>query len=185
MAYHGVCVPRKIVAEDVKAYNRSAVSGESTQVDLDNGNVVVLSALSTTAGEKEVWKAMLPSTSAGLTGLWMVWSPEMVDTGSLARNIDQNPRNFFNAAGKVLDVFKPKVGDIISLSPEALTGTKSTNTFVNATDTTGGYKLVWGSTQTSSVLSLKLLSDTDYVPLPDGTIGTGRLTVYKFVVVGE
>ena len=79
--------------------------------------------------------------------------------------------------------FKPQLGDIVTMTADGLAGTKSTNTFVNATDSTGGLKPVWGASQTSSVFSMELI-ETTYIPLADGSIGNQRVTAYKFVVVG-
>jgi len=156
MAYHGVLIPEAIAAMNIDALNRSAVLSSGT---LDNGQIVALLTKSATAGESEVWTATVPATGS-LTSLWMVYSgDEIVD--------------------------KPQVGDIILMNAECLAGTKSSNTFVNATNSTGGLNLYWGATQTSSVLSYKLLDDTKYFNIPSGTIGdTQRVAAYEFQCVG-
>lgn len=179
---HAVMIPSALAASNVDSYNRNAVTASD---DIDNGWLVKLTTVSATAGEGEVFTAVVPSTSAGLTDLWMAYSgDEVVTTASKYKGLDPDPRNFFNVGGKTFSVFKPQVGDIYVVTADAVAGTIGSNTFVNATDTTGGYKPVWGSTQTSSVFSAKLLATT-YVSIPDGTIsGTGRVTAYKFQVVG-
>lgn len=174
-----VLIPNAIAAQNVDAWNRSAVA--STNVD--NGNIVILSALSTTAGEGEVWTALTPSTSNGLTGVWMVYQPELVETGEKYRGLDPDPRNFYVKDGDVFSVFKPQLGDIVTMTADGLAGTKSTNTFVNATDSTGGLKPVWGATQTSSVFSMKLI-ETTYISIGTGAIDSQRVTAYRFQVVG-
>lgn len=176
---HVVMIPNAVQAMNVDALNRSAKSAS----DVDNGNLVVLSAVGT-GNETEVWTALVPSTANGLTGVWMAGEPEVVLTASKYKGIDPDPRNYYNEIGKVFSVFKPKVGDIITLTADGVAGTKSTNTFVNATDTTGGLKPVWGATQTSSVFSMQLL-ETTYISIADGSIGSQRVTAYRFVVVGE
>lgn len=179
---HNVLIQNQVMAMNVDSLNRSAVSAS----DVDNGNLVVLSALSATAGEGEVWTAIVPSTSDGLTGLWMAGQPEVVLTvsgSSEYKGLNPDPRNFYNIAGEVFSVFKPQLGDIITMTADGLAGTKSTNTFVNATDTTGGLKPVWGATQTSSVFSMKLL-ETTYISIADGGINSQRVTAYRFAVVG-
>lgn len=182
MAYHGVLIPEAIAAKDIDALNRSAVLPGGT---LDNGQVVALLTKSTTAGESEVWTATVPATGS-LTFLWMVYSgDELVVTNSQYKGLDPDPRNFFTPATKVVSVYKPQVGDIVLMTAECLAGTKSSNTFINATNSTGGLNLYWGATQTSSVLSYKLLDDTKYINIPSGSIGdTQRVTAYEFQCVG-
>ena len=176
---HNVMIPNAIAAMNIDAYNRSGVHASA----VDNGNIVKLTGLSTTAGESEAWTAVTPSTANGLTDVWMVYEPEVVVTNAQYKGLDPDPRNFFVAATKVFSCFKPQLGDIVTMTADGLAGTKSTNTFVNATDTTGGLKPVWGATQTSSVFSMKLI-ETTYISIADGSIGNQRVTAYKFEVVG-
>ena len=65
---HNVMIPNAIAAMNVDAWNRSGVHASA----VDNGNIVKLTGLSATAGESEVWTAVTPSTSNGLTDVWMV-----------------------------------------------------------------------------------------------------------------
>lgn len=177
---HAVMIPRKVAAEDVKAWVRSA---KSASADLDNGNVVVLASQSTTAGEGELWLATQPATATLASGLWMVGEPESVITESGTyqfKGLDPDPRNFVNSQGLPLTCFKLQVGDIVTLTADALAGTQSTNIFVVATD--ASYKLTWSATAISG-LSLKLINDSDYISIPDGSIGTQRVSADKFVVV--
>jgi hypothetical protein len=178
---HGVLIQNKVAAMNVDSYNRSAVCAS----DVDNGNVVVLSAKSATAGQSEVWTALVPTTSNGLTGLWMAYSPEVVVTDSKYKGLDVDPRNFTNTATYVFDVFKPQLGDVVTMSTDCLAGTylTGTTTHVNATDSTGALKLLWGNSQTGSVLSLKFLAVT-YISVGTGTISNQRLAAYQFEVVG-
>jgi hypothetical protein len=178
-----VIVLSKVQAQDIGAFNRSAVCA----ADVANGSIVVLTGKSATAGQSEVFTAVVPSTSDGLTGVWMAYSPEDVVTVSGSnkfKGLDPDPRNFTNLATYVFDVFKPKVGDLILMSEDCFTGARSTNTYANATDTTGGLKLVWGSTATSSVFSMHYLA-TSYISIPDGGISLGRLNAYLMEVVQE
>lgn len=179
---NSVIIPLKIQATDIGAFNRSAVCA----ADTEQGALVVLTGKSATAGESEVWTAVHASTSDGLTGTWMAYSPESVITVSGTHNykgIDPDPRNFINKATKVMDVFKPKVGDLVLMSEDAFTGAKSTNTYANCTNGVAG-QLVWGSTQTASVTSFKYLATT-YISIPDGTIGTQRVTAYVMECIAE
>lgn len=178
---HAVLIPNAIQAKDVDSLNRHVVSAS----DVDNGNIVALLTRSATAGQEEVWVGTVPATGS-LANLWMVYEPEVVVTysgNSEYKGLDPDPRNFYVKAGKVFSAFKPAVGDIITLTADALAGTKSTNTYVNATDTTGGLKLLWGASQTSSVLSFKLMATT-YISLATGAIDSQRVTAYQFECVG-
>jgi hypothetical protein len=179
---NSVIVPLKIQATDIGAYNRSAVCA----ADLEQGAAVVLTGKSATAGESEVFTAVAASTSDGLTGVWMVYSPEVVLTISgshVYKGIDPDPRNFTNKATDVFDAVKPKIGDLWLCSEDFFTGAKSTNTYANCTNGTSG-QLVWGSSATSSVFAMKYLS-TSYISISDGTIGTQRVTAYVMEVVQE
>ena len=173
MAY-GLIVPRKIAAQDVKAWVRSGVS----DAVMENGMVGVANTLSTTSGESEVFSFVTPTTG-NLSNLWMVYEPEVVTTDSKYKGIDPDPRNFSIAIGDVFSIFQPQVGDIISMSADALAGTKSTNTYVVATNTAD--QLTWASAAVSG-LSLKLIDGSDYVSIADGSIGGQRVTMYKFIV---
>lgn len=178
---HNILEVRAIAALNVDAWNRSVVS----DVDVDNGNLVKLTGQSAVAGYGEVWTAVTPSTGNGLTGLWMAHEPEVVVTAGY-KGLNPDIREFYNAIGKVFIAFKPQLGDIVVLTADGLAGTyiAGTTTHVNATDTTGGLKPVWGNSQTSSVFSMKLLKAT-YVSLASGALGSlGRVTAYKFEVVG-
>lgn len=177
---HAILVPNAIAARNVDSFVRNAVSASDA---VDNGWLVKLTTVSSTAGEGEVFNAVVPSTSNGLTGLYMVYNAGFTLTDSRYTGLDPDPRNYFIPALKVYSVFKPQLGDIFTVTADALAGTISTNTFINATDTTGGYKPVWGPTQTSSVFSAKLLATT-YIPIGTGAIDSQRVTAYKFEVVG-
>jgi len=183
MAY-SVLVPNQIMAKNVDSLNRSAVCASN----VENGNLLVLASKSATAGESEVWTATVPSTSAGLTGLWMAYEPEVVVTvsgSSQYKGLDPNPQNFINLAGDVFSAFKPQLGDIVQITADGLSGTyiAGTTTHVNAVDTTGGLQPVWGNSQTASVFSMKLLA-VQNLPLATGAIDTQRITAYQFEVVG-
>lgn len=175
---HNILIQRKVAAKNIDSLNRSAVHAS---VDFDNGNVLSLSGLSTTEGEGEVFSAVVPAT-ATLGALWMCYTPEVVVTVSGTkkfRGIDVDAQDFYVPALSVMDVFKPQIGDILTLTADGLAGSKSSNTFVIAAD--GVQKLTWNASAISG-LSLKLLGD-DYISLAPGTIAGQRITAYRFEVV--
>jgi hypothetical protein len=182
MAY-GVCLPVSVAAMNVDAWNRSCVSASA----VENGSVLVLATKSVTAGLSEVWTATVPGTV--LTGLWMAYEPEIVLTtsgSSQYKGIDPDPRNFRNEIGSVFSAFKPQLGDIITLTGDALSTNTSysagVTTHVNAIQTTGGLKLEWASGVGTAILSLKLLVATN-IAIATGAIDTQRVTAYQFEVV--
>ena len=174
---HGIMIPSATAAANVDSYVRHAKAA----VDLDNGNVVSLTALTGVAGEREVWTAAVPATGATLKNLFMVGEPEIVVTDSKYKNINPNVQDFYNVAGDVFTAFRLQLGDVVVLTADALGGTKSTNEYVVATNATA--ELTWAAAAVSGV-SLKLLA-TEYISLPTlGTIGdTQRQTAYRFEVV--
>lgn len=174
---HNILIQRMVGAKDVSVWNRSAVHATEA---FDNGNVLSLGALSATDGEGEVFSAAVPAT-ATLAKLWMVYTPEVVvtvDGVKKYRGINVDPQDFEVPALSIMDVFKPQVGDILTMTADGLAGTKSTNEFVVATD--GSKKLTWAAAAISG-LSLKLLS-TEYISLGSGSIGTQRVVAYRFEV---
>jgi hypothetical protein len=176
---HGILIPEAIAATNIDSLNRSTVAYAA----LDNGNVVVLTTKDTT--NVEAFTSIVPSTSNGLTGLWMVYSgDEVVLTDSRYKGIDPDPRNFVNASGAVVSVYKPQLGDIIMVTTDSLSGAYSAGvtTHINATNS-GGKQLVWGNSQTASVLSYKLLG-VKYISLGTGAIDDQRVTAYEFECVG-
>lgn len=175
---HNILIQRVVGAKNVSVWNRSAVHASES---FDNGNLVSLGALSTTEGEGEVFQAAVPAT-ATLAKLWMVYTPEIVltiDGTKKFKGINVDPQDFYVPALSVMDVYKPQVGDIITMTADGLAGTKSTNEFVVATD--GSKKLTWAASAISG-LSYKLLS-TEYISIGTGAINTQRVTAYRFECV--
>ena len=177
MTVHGIFLPKATMASNVDMLSRSA----KIAADIDNGWVLQLLTLTGTSGENEVWAGTQASASAGLTHLWMADGEGLVLTDSKFKNIDPTIQSAFNASGKVFTCYKPQVDDIISLTAEAIGGTKSTNEFIVAT--ASDYKLNWASAAVSG-LSYKLIA-TDYLSNPSvGNIGdTQRQVIYRFKCV--
>jgi hypothetical protein len=177
---HSVLIPNAISATNIDSYNRSAVCASA----LDNGNIVKLTTRSATAGQGEVFTAVVPSTSAGLTGLWMVYSgDEIVVTDARYKGLDPDPRNFFTPASTVVSVYKPQLGDIITMTADGFaTGAGAGSAFANAIDTSGGIKLEWAAAIGTSILSYKLLG-TKYISLATGAIDTQRVVAYELECV--
>jgi len=174
---HAIAVLDKVQATDVGSYNRVARSATA----LDNGWVMQLASRSATTGETEVWVGTIPTSGAGLTHLWMAYSAEVVSiiSGSnVFKGIDVDPQNFYHVIGDMIDIFKPQIGDLITLTADALTG--SINAYAVATN--NDWKLVWGASGAVSGLVLKYLATT-YISKPTGAISeTQRVVAYQFEV---
>jgi hypothetical protein len=178
MAY-GVLIPKQIAAQNVDAWNRSAVCAGA----IENGMIFSLLTKSATSGESEVWTALVPASSGShLTDLWMAYDPELVYTSSY-RGLDPDVRNFIVPATKIFSAFRPMLHDILLMSEDCFSGAwgGATNTHANATNST--WQLVWGTSQTGSVLSVAYLA-TSYISIGTGAIDTQRLTAYTVEVVG-
>ena len=169
-------------AVSAKTDNAKNRRGVNELVAVQNGSVQQLLSYSTTTGESNVWVASTPTASAGLTNLWMAATEGVVSTTSgtkVYKGLSNDPRDFTNLAGEIMDLFKPVVGDIVEMTADAIGGTKSSNEYIVAT--AGEAKLQWGSAAVSG-LSLKL-KDEQFLSIGLGGIGTQRVTTYRFEVV--
>lgn len=164
----------KIMATNVDSLVRDGVSAATV---MENGFLVGLLTKSATTGEGEVFAATQPVTGA-LQNLYMVNEPVVISVtdanGVVVYRGDGDPRNFSIPALQVFSAFKPQPGDIIELTADGFTGARGANTFANATDQQ--YALVWGGSQTASVLSFKYLGDS-YVSIGSGTLGATQRVV--------
>ena len=176
---HNILIQRAVAAKNVDSLNRSAVHATEA---FDNGNLVSLSGISTTEGEGEVFSAAVPAT-ATLAALWMVYTPEVVvtvDGTKKFKGINIDPQDFEVPALAVMDVFKPQIGDILTLTGDGLaTGAGVGSAFAVAAD--GVKKLTWAAGAISG-MTLKYLG-IDYISIPTGAIAGQRTVAYKFEVV--
>jgi hypothetical protein len=180
MATHNILIQRKVAAKNIDSLNRSAVHAT---VDFDNGNLVSLSGLSTTDGEGEVFSAAVPATATLSDKLWMVYTPEVVVTVSGTKKfkgINVDPQDFYVPALSIMDVYKPQVGDIITMTADGLaTGSGAGSAFAIAAD--GVSKLTWAAAAISGLTYAYL--GTDYISLGSGAINSQRVAAYRFECV--
>jgi hypothetical protein len=187
MADHGVLLKKACASIDVGSYNRFAMAGSA--VDLDNGNVFRLDTENTagTSGYSEVWDVTAPSLSGSTLGcLWMASQDGvnlLVDGVLEYRGLSDDPRKFYNVGAKVFTAFKPQIGDIIEISADAISNTRTAETFLNAAD--AAYEMAWGSTQTDSDLSFKLITATNFFSIGTGAMDTQRFTAFKLVCIAN
>ena len=177
---YGIIVPLKVAAHDVGSYVRSAISATTA---LENGNMVVLNTgQSTSDGKGECWLATQPATATLTKGVWMVAETEVVETvsGNYSFRLGiPDPGAFEVAEGEPFRVIRLNLGDVFLMSADVFSGSKSSNGFAQVTD--AHYDWVWNSTVGSGTPALAYLA-TSYISIPDGSIGTQRVAMYKMEV---
>ena len=182
MTTYAVLIKNRTSSMNIDSLNRSAIIGS----DLGNGSIFRLDTQSGSSGYDEVWDCTQVSANGStLDRVWMAGSSEVgtVTVGSSDyRGLNPDPRNFYNDADKVFDAFKPSVGDVITLTATAISGSPSTGTYV--IPTSGSWSMEWAASATSSALSLKQLSET-YVTIGTGAIATERVLAYKLEVLAN
>lgn len=170
---YSIAILGSVAAKNIDSLNKTAKYASGA---LENGNVIVLGAKSTTAGEGDVFTASLPATATLATDIfYMVYEAPVPVVNSKYKGITDDPREFNIAAGTAFNCYKPMVGDEIVLSTDGVDGTKSTNTYIVPANETG--KLTWAANLTGVSLGYKLLGDTTI------SVGNERVTAYKFLCV--
>ena len=181
---HAVLIQNKVAAQDVGSYNRSVYSGSN----VDNGNVFTLVSQSTTTGQSELWVA--DTSGSWTSGLWMAAAPEIVTVssgGKFYRGIDPDPTDFFSGSGLAFDAFLPRVGDVITITADGMTGTAA-SAFVNSGS---ALKMNWSAAPLYSAgttvtgLNWRYLATT-YISKPSGVLGEDqRVTAYKLECISN
>ena len=128
-----VLVLSRVAADNVDAYNRSAIAEE----DVMNGTVVTLEdGFSDKAGKDFVWKATALADADAHAQYWMACAPEvnvLADGTLLYKGISVDPRNYTNVANVEFDVFSVQVGDMVQLSAPFFANEKDPATVNTAT----------------------------------------------------
>lgn len=111
-----VLVLSRIAADNVDAYNRSAIC----DTDVMNGTVVTLeNGFSETAGKGFVWTATPLGDEGKHAQYWMACAPEvnvLADGTLLYKGISVDPRNYTNVKNVEFDVFSLQIGDCVQIS---------------------------------------------------------------------
>jgi hypothetical protein len=175
---HAVVNMSKIHAKSQDADVRPVVSSGCA---LDNGNIFTLNGKYATSGSGlEVWSASLPATGS-LVGVWTAFEPE-VPFATAGTNVYRGlgtVQDFYNPANQVFTAVKLVAGDIFSITDDGLKGSHSTGSFIVAVD--GEAKWAWAAIPAASAAYCQFLNTT-YFSIPDGSIGTQRVTAYQFEV---
>lgn len=180
---HGLIIESKIAAKDIDALNRSAVA----KIDVDGGNLVALTA-PTKVGD-DVWTAEAPKAGS-LGDLWIAYNPtdrHIEVEGRKFAGLIEDERAYTNLAGKTFDVFKPKAGDEIEISVDAIDNVASlvAGDFLEAkagqTKWTRVAKAT-GATAGSTAVQVEYAVPHEF---PKAGIGVDKVNFYRCVVVAE
>ena len=184
MAY-SVIVPKSIMADDVSSLNRSVVCGSA----IENGNVFYVEVVSASSGYNEVYQAQQPD-SGSLKGLWMANTPEIVNVtaadGTVYRGINQDPRNFINASGSIIDAFKPMVGDIILASADCFSAAYAAGSYF-AVAQPHFFDLMWAAIPAGDDVTYFKYVSTDYISIGSGSQigGDQRAVAYRIMCLNN
>lgn len=90
----------------------------STETVIENGNIVKLSGLLDASANREIYKCEAPGAITA-TNLYLVATPEVIYDETLKSSGALS--NFRNAAGDNITLLEVEVGDVFSISDEAIT----------------------------------------------------------------
>lgn len=140
----------------------------STPTDIDNGNVLKVSALQT--GEREIYVGAAVAAATPINEVVLIASPEVMYDERL-RNLE----DFYNEAGKACRGYRLHTGDIFSVTKDALAGA-ATPAVGDVVELAAGTKLsvvaaATGATSGSTVVGKILAIDV-----------VGRYTYYAIKV---
>lgn len=122
---------------DVDAYNACGIA----QTDMDNGQLVSLGAIQLNADVPGGYEFAVAAPAANATNLWVIDTPEV---GIGADNIYDDPRYFYNVAGRPMSLrYLNPIVDYIEVPASAFAAGKAPDTqatykFVSV-DNTGRY----------------------------------------------
>lgn len=125
----------------------------STATAIDNGNIVVVEEL--IDGERELYKGVTPAAGSDFNKLVLVATPENM-TDERKRNLNE----FVNEAGADARGYRLRHGNIFSVTAEALDGTPSKGSIVEAQ---AGTKLKVVASATEDSTAIGKIIDTEVV----------------------
>lgn len=163
-----ILVLTRIAADNVDAYNRSAIATTNTM----NGTLLTLeTGLSTTPGKSFVFNATPLADANAHKQYWMACSPEVNVLGDgtlLYKGINNDPRSFFNPANVEFDVFAVQIGDIVQVSAPFFVanfdpGTVTGATVVEYDATNNGMVAKTAATKSYEGIQFKIIKSFPFV----------------------
>jgi hypothetical protein len=182
MAY-GVLIESMIQAKNIDALNRSV----KAEINVAGGGLVALTA-PTTQGD-DVWTAAAPSSELG--GLWMAYNPEVkyiLVNGKKFAGLSADARDYTNIAGEVFDAFKPKVGDEIVVTIDAVDDTGASAVAGDILESKASQTTLTrvaaatGATAGSTAFEIEWVGTIDF---PKANVGIEKVKAFKAVCVQE
>ena len=183
MAY-GVLIESMIQAKNIDALNRSVTS----VANVAGGGLIALTA-PTTQGN-DVWTAAVPA-SGSLGNLWIAYNPEVKYTdvnGKRYAGLSADLRDYTNLAGEVFDAFKPKVGDEIVITIDAVDSTGANAVRGDILESKAGQTTftrvaaATGATEGSTAFEIEWVGTVDF---PKANIGIEKVKAFKAVCIQE
>ena len=152
---------------------RYQVAGADTAIN--NGCVVVLGAKA--ANQREVYIA--GATAAATNVIHIVDNPELIYSQETTRGLN----DYTNAAGQLLRVRKPQVGDHFAVSGRAITALNGTAPVVGNAIVTPAAGILWAEiADPAGTESVQCRIEESYV-LGAELIGGRQITMYSVVVI--
>ncbi len=182
MAY-GVLIESMIQAKNIDALNRSV----KAQIDVAGGGLIALTAPATQGDD--VWTAAAPDSVLG--DLWIAYNPEVKYikvNGKKFAGLSADDRDYTNLAGEVFDAFKPKVGDEIVVTVDAVDSTSSSAVAGDILESKAGQTTFTrvaagtGATAGSTAFKIEWVGTIDF---PKANIGVDKVKAFKAVCVQE
>ena len=182
MAY-GVLIESMIQAKNIDALNRSV----KAQINVAGGGLIALTA--PTAQGDDVWTAAAPSSELG--GLWMAYNPEVkyiLVNGKKFAGLSADARDYTNIAGEVFDAFKPKVGDEIVVTIDAVDATGADAVAGDILESKASQTTLTrvaagtGATEGSTAFVIEWVGTVDF---PKANVGIEKVKAFKAVCVQE
>lgn len=161
MAKKGYMIEKRIFAKDVEALNRSAKSA----TNIDGGTLVSLGAYA---------DGVFTATKAteGI-GLWMAYNPSEHFTeveGNIFAGLTKDPRDYTNLHDRTFDVFKPQVGDLVTITDGNLKAGEASKVVEGKFLEQGANGYEVKTSATASTTSLKVIA-VETLPFPQAGIG--------------
>ena len=157
------------------------------QIDVAGGGLIALTA-PTTQGD-DVWTAAAPSDELG--GLWMAYNPEVKYievNGKKFAGLSADARDYTNIAGEVFDAFKPKVGDEIVVTIDAVDATGASAVAGDILESKASQTKLTrvaagiGATEGSTAFVIEWKGTIDF---PKANVGVDKVVAFKAVCVQE
>lgn len=185
---NGIMIESRIQATNIDALNRSVVG----TIDVAGGGLVSLTAPNKQGEDR--WTLAAPAAGS-LGELWMMYNPTehltVVGTGANAKyfsGLSEDPRDYTNLATRSAVAFKPKVGDEVVITIDAIDASGAQSVAGDFLESKAGQTTfariaaATGATAGSTAFQIEWVGN---LPFPQGGIGMEFVKAFKAVCVQE